>query len=76
MKKIIIQRILALGLLGAAFLVTYYFYQKGEIAVLPRKEKEKIEETFTVQLPISEKEFRLSYKDKLNSSTPPGSVAK
>jgi len=68
MKKFFSEKIIALILVFVAFIAAYYFYQKGEIAVLPRKEKGKIEETFTVQLPISEREFRLSYKDKLDST--------
>ncbi|MBM3209531.1 hypothetical protein FJZ40_04550 [Candidatus Shapirobacteria bacterium] len=68
MNKDFLPKIITLGLLLAALSATYYFYQKGEIGFLPRKEKEKTQETFTVQLPISEKEIRLSYQDKLNSS--------
>jgi hypothetical protein len=51
-----------------AFGATYYFYQRGELAFLPQKEEKKLDESFTVQIPIADKEYKLSYKDKVDAA--------
>jgi len=68
MKKDFLSKIIVLSLILIALGVTYYFYEQGDVSFLPQKEKERAGETFTVQIPISDKEYKLSYQDKVNSS--------
>lgn len=65
MKEIFAKRIIPLFLILAALGVTYYFYQQGEISFLPQQGTRKgIDEGFSAQFPMRDKEVKLSYKDK------------
>lgn len=68
MKKILVQKLLPLGLVLFALGISYYFYLEGKITFLPQKEKKKLNESFTVQIPIDVREYKLSYRDKVNLS--------
>jgi len=66
--KIVFQKILPLGLILAALGVTYYLYQKGEISLLPgKKDAGEIQSQMT-EVPFTDKEYKLSYKDKSAAS--------
>ncbi len=68
MKKSIIQKILILVLVATTFLVTFYLYQQGEITLLPSKKEKVVNNNLAAQIPISGKEYKLSYKDKIDST--------
>ncbi len=68
MKKIIVSKILALALIVVALGVTYYFYQQGKITLFPGKKEKVVKSSLGAQIPISDKEYRLSYKDKVDSA--------
>lgn len=68
MKKIVLEKIIALVLILAAGGATYYFYQQGEISFLPGKKEANQTPSFAIQIPISDKELKLSYKDKTDST--------
>lgn len=68
MKKSIIQKILVLVLIAVAFLVTFYLYQEGKITLFPGKKEKVITSSLAVQIPISDKEYKLSYKDKADDT--------
>lgn len=68
MKKIIFQKLVPLVLVLIALGVTYYFYQQGEISFLPKKGSPAEEKTISVELPISDKEYKLSYEEKSDSA--------
>ena len=67
MKKSIIQKILILILIAAAFSVTFYFYQQGEVTLFPGKKEKVVNNSLVAQIPISDKEYKLSYKDEADS---------
>jgi len=66
MKKSIIQKILVIVLIAAAFSVTFYFYQKGEITLFPGKKEKVVNNNPADQIPIIDKEYKISYKDKID----------
>jgi len=68
MKKSIIQKILILVLVAAAFLVTFYLYQQGEITLFPSKKEKVVNSNLAVQIPISDKEYKIFYKDKIDAT--------
>jgi len=56
-----------LALIVVALGVTYYFYQKGEISLFPGKKEKVVSSSLVAQIPISDEEYKLSYKDKADS---------
>lgn len=67
MKKIIVERIIALILILVAGAATYYFYREGEISFLPKQKKNSEIKTLAIEIPFTDKEYKLSYKDKANA---------
>lgn len=63
MRKIVLEKVIALVLILAAGGATYYFYQQDEISFLPQEERQQMTE-----VPISESQYRLSYNDKTEAS--------
>ena len=68
MKKSIIQKILILVLIAVAFSVTFYLYQQGEITLFPSKKEKVVNNNLAAQIPISDKEYKIFYKDKIDST--------
>lgn len=68
MKKIFFEKIIALILILAAGGATYYFYRQGEISFLPQKEEKQETKVMVAEVPISESQYRLSYKDKTDAA--------
>ena len=68
MKKSIIPKILVLVLIAVAFLVTFYLYRQGEITLFPSKKEKVVNKNLAAQIPISDKEYKIFYKDKIDST--------
>lgn len=68
MKKSIIQKILTLVLIAVAFSVTFYLYQQGEITLFPGKKEKVVNKNLAAQIPVSDKEYKIFYKDKIDST--------
>jgi len=68
MKKSITQKILVLVLIAVAFLVTFYLYRQGEITLFPGKKEKVVNNNLVDQIPISDKEYKIFYKDKIDST--------
>jgi hypothetical protein len=68
MKKIFSEKVVALVLIFIAFVVAYYFYQEGKISFLPWKKDTGGIQSKIIEVPFTEKEYKLSYKDKLDST--------
>lgn len=68
MNKVLVQKLVFICLALIALGVTYYLYQKKEISFLPQKKERTGSKGFTIQLSISENDYRLSYKDKVGST--------
>jgi len=66
MKKSITQKILVLVLIAVAFLVTFYLYRQGEITLFPSKKEKVVNKNLAAQIPISDKEYKIFYKDKID----------
>lgn len=71
MKKIILERIFAFGLLLVAFVITGYFYQKGKISLFTSEKKQKTVKIATAEILFKDKEYKVSYKER-----PSGEVVK
>ncbi|HUW22021.1 MAG TPA: hypothetical protein VMW41_05165 [Candidatus Bathyarchaeia archaeon] len=67
-KKTFSEKIIALALIFVAFVIAFYFYERGEVSFLSRKEETAISKTIEVQIPIGDKEYKLSYRDAAASS--------
>ena len=67
MKKFFNPQIIALGIIFIVILITAYFYQKGEISFLSRGKEKKVESEI-VEVPLADKEYKLFYQDRLNST--------
>ncbi|MCX6724528.1 MAG: hypothetical protein NTV20_00290, partial [Candidatus Shapirobacteria bacterium] len=52
--------------IAAAFLVTFYLYQRGKITIFPSKKEKVINNNLAAQIPISNKEYKIFYKDKID----------
>ena len=68
MRKIILEKAVALVLILIAGGATYYFYQQGEISFLPQKKEKQETKAVVAEIPISENQYRLSYNDKTDAT--------
>lgn len=68
MKKIFVERGLAFFLVFIALIVSAYLYKQGKISFLPNKGNPSVLQNITVGIPFTEKEYKLSYRDKPLSS--------
>lgn len=67
MKKLLNPQIIALGIIFIVILITSYFYQSGEISFLSSGKEKKIK-IETVEVSFVDKEYKLSYQNKLSST--------